>query len=466
MGKPGVDAALVKLIKSPKASERATVLGVLASRRVESALPTLVELLNGTDAVLATEAAKALGVMGKSEQLKDLAGVIAKTSDAGLRSAGEEAAKAICRRSADKPAMAAMVLPSLAQANAISARISLLQVLSFTGGEPALNAVLKAMQDNDAALKTAATKVLVGWPEAAAGTHLVALAKSTPDASQAIVALRDGCLRLAEMDELPMTDRVAILRGVTEVAKRADEKKRAVAILADIPNLAALELLQACAKDATLQADAIKAILRLAKPLSAVYQKQTVAALQALQTEAPAEVRPQIETAIKAVQNSGQNADGFLVSWLLAGPFTREGKDGAALFDEVFPPEQTGGKAEWRPVTASKNGIMELDRLYQGDNRVAYLKTQIVSDKDQEVLLEMGSDDGIKVWLNGKVVYGNNSVRPCTPGSDKQKVKLAKGANSLLLKVTQGAGQWAACCRLRAADGKAVQDVIAGPSAE
>ena len=102
----------------------------------------------------------------------------------------------------------------------------------------------------------------------------------------------------------------------------------------------------------------------------------------------------------------------------------------------------------------------------RGDNRVAYLKTRITSGKDQDALLEMGSDDGNKVWLNGKAVHANNAIRPCTPGSDKARIKLKQGANDLLLKVTQGAGEWAACCRLRAANGQPMDDVTVAPSLE
>ena len=96
---------------------------------------------------------------------------------------------------------------------------------------------------------------------------------------------------------------------------------------------------------------------------------------------------------------------------------------------------------------------MDLDKILGGDERVAYLKTQITSDRDQEARLEIGSDDGVKVWLNDKVVDANNVIRACTPGQDKVKVKLNRGVNRLLLKVTQGGGDWAACCRLRKPDG-------------
>ena len=467
MGQPGVDDALVRMIESSQAENRAVVLATLANRRVESALPTLVRLMGGADAALAVEAAKALGVMGKSEQLKDLAKVAATTDQAALRNAAEEAAKAICRRTPDKQASATVLLAALEQSTGIPARVALLQTLIYTGGEQALNAVVKAGQDNNAEVAAAATHALIAWPEASAGPHLLELARSSQDEGQAAVALRDGCLRLAEMDELPLAQRVSLLRGVLEVAKRPEEKKRAIADLAEIPSLASLELLQGCAKDATLQGDTAKAMSRLARQMGVVYHRQTLAALQALKALAATdEIRNQVEAALKAAQNAGQSPDGFILAWLLSGPYTQEGKDGSALFDIAFAPEKPEAQAEWRPVTGAKSGLVELDKIMRGDNRVAYLKTQITSDKDQEALLEMGSDDGIKAWINRKVVHANNTVRPCAPGEDKVKIKLKQGVNNLLLKITQGAGQWSACCRLRAADGKELPDVTVGPSAE
>jgi hypothetical protein len=69
------------------------------------------------------------------------------------------------------------------------------------------------------------------------------------------------------------------------------------------------------------------------------------------------------------------------------------------------------------------------------------------------VLLEIGSDDGIKVWLNGKLIHGNNASRGCTPGEDKIRTELDEGWNRLLLKVTQGGGEWSACARFRTPEG-------------
>jgi hypothetical protein len=100
---------------------------------------------------------------------------------------------------------------------------------------------------------------------------------------------------------------------------------------------------------------------------------------------------------------------------------------------------------------------MELDKLFGTENSAAYLRTKVWSDKEQKAQLEIGSDDGIKVWLNGQVVHANNATRGVNPGEDKVEVILKQGWNQLLLKVTQGGGEWAVCARLRKTDGSKLE---------
>jgi len=467
MGQPGVDQTLVQLIASPKAEERAVVLDTLAGRRVESALPTLVQLLQGADAALATEAAKALGVMGRLEQLPPVAKVLAGASDAALRGAAEEAAREICRRSGNLAACAAMLANALHQAATPEARVALLPVLPATGGEAALNEVLETMKDQNAAVRAAAVRALVSWPDAAAGPHLLELARTTGDSTEAIVALRDGCLRLAQMDEVPLGQRLSLLSGVLAQAKRPQEKRQAIAALAEVPAPGALELLESCSADAALKAEAVPATLKLARSLGGVYPRQCLAALDRLKAQAETDAaRKEVADAIKAVQSAGQSPEGFILGWMLSGPYVQEGKDGSALFDLAFAPEKPGTAAQWRPLTGAQNGVVDLGRVMPGENRVAYLRTIVLSDRQQDATLELGSDDGIKVWFNGQVALANNVIRPCTPGQDKASVTLKTGANTLLLKITQGGGEWAACARLRGADGKALPGLLIQPAGE
>jgi HEAT repeat protein len=470
LGKPGVDDALIHLIESPNPSDRAAVLGVLASRRTVAALPTLVRLVGGKDAGLATEAAKALGVMGQGAQLSALTATILATENPQLRAACEDAGRAICTRSQDKTAAADIVLGSLGQAQQPPARAALLRLLGYTAGTAPLNAVVKAMGDNDTEVRQAAFRTLVGWSDATAVPHLVALARRAPDSSDAIVALRDGCLRLAALEEVPLADRLSAYRSVLEVARRPEEKRQAISGLAEIPSFGSLDLLKRCSQDAALKNEAIPAAIRVARELGTVNYTRAVAALQELKGMTDQEdLRKKADDAIKSLQNAGQTADGSILAWMFSGPYKLDGKTGAELFDFVFEPEKAGSKADWRPVGQggmSKTGLVGLDKILGGDERVAYLKTQITSERDQEARLEIGSDDGVKAWLNNKVVHANNVIRGCTPGEDKVKVTLNRGVNRLLLKVTQGAGEWSACCRVRAPDGAALDGVTVGVGEE
>ena len=97
--------------------------------------------------------------------------------------------------------------------------------------------------------------------------------------------------------------------------------------------------------------------------------------------------------------------------------------------------------------------LVELNKVLDGDNRVAYLRTNVWSPAACDALLEIGSDDGNKVWLNDELVNAVNAVRPVAPAQDTAKIQLKEGWNTLLVKVTQGGGEWSLCLRIRAADG-------------
>ena len=54
----------------------------------------------------------------------------------------------------------------------------------------------------------------------------------------------------------------------------------------------------------------------------------------------------------------------------------------------------------------------------------------------------VGSDDAIKVWLNGKVVYKNAINRGAENFQNSFKVDLKAGDNLLLVKVSQSGYKW------------------------
>ncbi len=69
----------------------------------------------------------------------------------------------------------------------------------------------------------------------------------------------------------------------------------------------------------------------------------------------------------------------------------------------------------------------------------------------------MGSDDGIKAWLNGKLVFDQWTESGAAPRQKRVKVRLAKGWNELMLKVVDQQGGWVGACRIRKPDGTALE---------
>jgi alpha-L-rhamnosidase len=104
----------------------------------------------------------------------------------------------------------------------------------------------------------------------------------------------------------------------------------------------------------------------------------------------------------------------------------------------------------------------------------AYLATTLVSADRRPVELKFGSDDAIKVWLNGKPVVSHLIDRAAAPDQESARVTLEPGENSLLAKVVQGHTAWeyyfrlgtgGEGVRLRGAPGSAPEQVwsVAGP---
>lgn len=472
MSKPGVDNAILKLIESQDAAQRSLAVNVLANRRVESVLPDLIKMLKSQDSSLAAEAARAIGVIGKPEHVSELSMVVANADNQQLRGSAVSAIKSIIRRTSDKNALSPVILQAINKSKNTQNKIALFPILVLTGGKDALDFVVKSLNSDNNEIKTVAFETLVSWNEEAAVPHLLEIAKNSADEKRAIVALRDGLLRLAELEEISPNKRAQILKDAFNVAKRQEEKKRIVSMLGEIPSLNAIETLRAISENADFRNDCHQAIIKLARQVGAVYPEQTLTALEQVRSLAQNdEIRKQAEQAIRAVKNAGLSPDGYILAWLIVGPFTKEGKDGSALFNEVLPPEQTGSKVDWKPYTVPANkkaGLVEFDKMsaFRGENRVAYLRTTVISDVEQDAMLEVGSDDGVKIWLNDKVVHSNNAVRPCSPGQDKVKIKLNKGENTLMVKLTQGGGEWALSCRICSPDSKPLSNISVLPKVD
>jgi CubicO group peptidase (beta-lactamase class C family) len=103
---------------------------------------------------------------------------------------------------------------------------------------------------------------------------------------------------------------------------------------------------------------------------------------------------------------------------------------------------------EWESLK-SKSDVIDLKAgSSPSDYAIAYVWAEIELPEKTKGVLGLGSDDAVKVWLNGKLVHENWIARPCAPDDDLVPVTFAAGKNQLLVKVQNIQGDWSFTCRL------------------
>jgi len=158
---------------------------------------------------------------------------------------------------------------------------------------------------------------------------------------------------------------------------------------------------------------------------------------------------------------------GFICNWLVCGEFPNPPKPGQRHYDHKPPCVgldtdylvEHGGDAGIVPVAGMTHrrpdGSMAVWREFaSGDvlnfnhalkdrrteNSVAYAYACVEREEEAELTMGLGSDDGVRVWLNGEMVHDNICARGVRADQDKVPVKLKKGVNHLLAKVENGGG--------------------------
>jgi WD40 repeat protein len=166
---------------------------------------------------------------------------------------------------------------------------------------------------------------------------------------------------------------------------------------------------------------------------------------------------------------------GAIKQWLVLLPIGVEGRDGAKAVQEEQighenqlrprngdPVETSGGQLLWRSVQLQEY-LLDFSRLAGGDAewKVAYAVSYIESERDQSgVLVKVGSDDGSRVYLNGKMVYQCVTTRSYQSDQDVPgEVELKAGKNVLVFKVVNETGTWKGSVHLTASDGTPLKGI-------
>ncbi len=153
----------------------------------------------------------------------------------------------------------------------------------------------------------------------------------------------------------------------------------------------------------------------------------------------------------------------WLTKWRFIGPFQNDNHSG---FNKPYIPETTinyslkykvkRGLIQFKkPIVKATDGSINLKNLfYPNKGVIAYGVTYIHSNKHQKLILHIGASDGIKIWINDKLLLSHRDKKVFYIDQYRVKISLNQGWNKILLKSARGnrhrsvANEWKVSLRL------------------
>ena len=277
----GVDAALVKFMKTAPVGARPAFIKALMARKAAAAVGDLLAEAKGQDEGVRRSAFRALGVLAGPKDLPALLKLLAEQKDDTTRKDAERAVMQVSRKISDPAGQADAALAALPKAAAAPAKCSLLRVLGGIANAKALEAVRGALKDKDTKVQEAAVVALAGWPDAAAAPALLKVAREVKTKVHQILAI-SGYIRLAgELAKAGKTaEAMKMFGSAASAAERPEEKKLILGAMRGIRTIEALNLAVSFVTDAAVAREAGSTALELAKHLARGRPMEVSAAME------------------------------------------------------------------------------------------------------------------------------------------------------------------------------------------
>ncbi len=151
---------------------------------------------------------------------------------------------------------------------------------------------------------------------------------------------------------------------------------------------------------------------------------------------------------------------GYFRDWL--APIGGESLAIARQGDRI--PYEGNKQVAWISACTDSAGLLDYLKILAIDNQtagVSYAYCRLLSQRDQRLVLNIRSNDGVRVWLNQKMVHDHHVGRPISAEEDRILVNVRQGPNPLLIKVDQSGGGWALAVRVTDEKGRPAQLVSA-----
>lgn len=462
----GVNAALVAMAKQGDKKLRSAAINALAERRAKETRGDLIALLDA-DADLKGDVYAALGALADEADLPTLLTRLTSGAEKDDVAALQRVITAASNRIAAEDKRAAAAADALAKATTPETRAQLVAILAGIPTKESLAALRGAVKGDDAGVRLAAVKAIAAWPDDVVVDDLLQVFRNAAADEDRAAALLGYVRIVREAKEISSNDALTMYEIALQFAKNTGERKQIISGLAKVPSKRAIDLLRTLAEDPELKTDVTSGYVSVSRLISGAdpaYAKQMLEPLA--KDESPEPIKKPARAALALIGGF----EDYITAWEVAGPYFRAGETGRDLFDIPFAPENAPETVRWNICPLAYNNpespdlkpwAVDLGATLKGQERVAYLRTNLESESAQDAVLELGTNDGCKVWFNGKEIFGFKEGRPLIPGQDKLPIKLEKGKNTLMIAVYQHGGQWAAAARVADKAGKALAGVKA-----
>lgn len=458
-----IPAEMIARMKSVDSAVQAELIKALAARNATEAAPSLLVLAAAEQPAVRAAALAALKDLAGPQEITALVDLVVTVPAASASDASNALVQA-ARRTSSQRVAAEKLITKLGSAPAVQKAV-LLHAAGRLGHDSALPVLRAALADSEPSVVAAAIEALAGWPTPAPLADLQKIAEVSTVRTHKVLALR-GFVDLNALSSEDDAAKLARYQQAMILADQPAEKKRILAKLSGLQTDDALDWAKSFLTDPDLKQEAAQAVITLARSAGLRGKEKTITALKAVLN---ADVVADLKRQAQQVLDSASAVADYILDWQISAPYTKDGQNYSQLFDQPFPPEDPSlGQVKWEPIGAGTDParpfVVDILKQFPGESRVGYARTGIWSDTDQKCQLWIGSDDGVKVWVNGEVVYSANVARAITPDSDKANIALRKGWNGLMLKITQNNMPWEFCVRVRNADGLTISGLRFDPT--
>ncbi len=458
-----LDDALITGMRELAPQQRVECIRALETRRCFAATPALLKIARDGPEDVRVAALEALSSLGGDATISELLQMLMQKLPREIRSAAEESLSRLCGTS-EQPSVAMQTLLATWEPAGDVSRISLIRVIGRLGDDAGLPLIRTGLNAGDQAVSDAAVRALADWPTSTVLDELSVLARDAESQTHKILALR-GMIRLIES----ATDRdaqakIALYREALSLTDRPEEIRLALAGLGRLREEAAIRLIENYLDDEAVGNEAGAAFLQAVRAFAVI---DTPAARSAFDTTAP-HLGEQLQPTIDETRAFFTALQGNITQWEYAGPYTVEGEKWSKVYDMTFAPDKptehpTAGWRPLKPTNLDEPWSFDLTSIDTGSDRCIYARTSIWSVDERPAKLLIGSDDAVRVLLNGEAVYESKGIRGHSPLGDEVPITLTAGRNYLLLKVVQASGGWAFSCGVRDEDGAIIDGLIFEP---